>query len=233
MTHELLEPVAAGQKRVRILTADDHPLVRQAIRSVLKEQPDFEVVGEAVDGEQAVCLADELLPDVVIMDIAMPKLSGLEATRRIRARHSNTQVLVLTVHTEIEYILEILQAGAAGYLTKEAFGEEVIGAIRGLVAGDTILSTSVFQQVLQHALRYPTKPVPLNTRGKLTMRELQILELITRGMSNKDIAQELELSLRTIKSHLVDIFCKLGVGSRTEAAITALRSGFLNRDAIR
>ena len=225
------EPEA--QNKIRILIADDHPLLRQALRGILEKQPDFEVVAEADDGEKTVRLADELTPNVVIMDIAMPRLNGLEATRRIRGKHPATQVLVLTVHDDSEHILGIFEAGAAGYLTKSVYGEEIVGAVRGVLAEETILSAPIFRQILKHALRYhPTKPVLLPTGEKLTIRELQILKMVGRGMGSKDIAVELDISLRTVKGYLVSIFTKLGVSSRTEAVITSLGAGFLTLDEI-
>jgi len=218
--------------KIAILLADDHPLLRQALKGLLEKQVDFEVVAEAGDGEEAVRLAAELMPDVVIMDIGMPKLDGLEATRQIKASQPNIAVLVLTVHSDDQYIIGILQAGAAGYLVKSVFGEEVIQAIRGVVAGEMVFSPSIGQRLLKQAARYPTKPALLEAGEKLSIRELEILKLAARGLSNKDIAEELRLSLRTVKGHLADIFSKLRVGSRTEAVITGLRAGFLSLDDI-
>jgi NarL family two-component system response regulator LiaR len=215
---------------VTIMLADDHPLLRQALRSVLEKESDFEIIAEVDDGEEAVRLTTELIPNVVIMDISMPKLNGLEATRQIKAACPNVAILVLTVHDDSEHILGILEAGAAGYLTKSVFGEEVIHAVRGVVAGETVLSPSISQQVIRHALRHITKPVFLDAGEKITSRELEILGMAARGMSNKDIAQRLDLSLRTVKGYLAEIFAKLNVGSRTEAVITALRVGILTLD---
>lgn len=219
-------------RKTTILLADDHPLLRQSIRNVLENQPDFQVVGEAGDGKEAIRLADELQPDVVIMDIGMPEIDGLEATRRIKASYPQMVVLVLTVHSDDEYVVGILQAGAAGYLTKSVLGEEVVQAIHGVLAGETVMSPSIAQQLLKHAARYPTKPVPLNAGEKLSVKELEIIKLAARGMSNKEIAAELGLSLRTVKGHLAEVFSKLQVGSRTEAVITGLRIGFLSLDDI-
>ncbi len=219
-------------KKITILIADDQPLLRQALRHLLEKYQDFEIVAEAGDGEEAVKLTTELIPDVVIMDINMPKLNGLEATRQIKTKCPAVAILVLTVHSDIEYILGILEAGAAGYLMKNVFGEEVVNSIRSVVTGETILSTPVLNQLLKYARRYPTKPFQLDTKEKLSIRELEILKLVAKGISNKDIAQFLSISERTVKSYLVDIFAKLRVGSRTEAVIIGLRHGFLNIDEL-
>ena len=220
------------QNRTIVLLADDHPLLRHSIRSVLEKEPDLQVIGEASDGEEAVTLAKELQPDVVLMDIGMPKLDGLEATRQIKAAHPNIAILVLTIHSDEQHIIGILQAGAAGYLTKSVFGEEVVQAVRGVVAGEMVLSPSIGQQLLKQAARYPTEPVYLEAGEKLTTRELEIIKLAARGMSNKSIAAELGLTLRTVKGHLANVFSKLNVGSRTEAVIAGLRRGFLSLDDI-
>ena len=137
--------------------ADDHPLLRQALRNVLDQQADFEVVAEVGDGDEVVKVATELVPNVVIMDISMPKLNGLEATRQIKVKRPGVAILVLTVHGEAEHVLGLLEAGAAGYLTKSVFGEEVVQAIRAVVAGETVLSPASLHQILRHALRFMTK----------------------------------------------------------------------------
>jgi len=216
-----------------ILLADDHPLFRQSIRIVLEKEPDFQIIGEAGDGEEAVRLVNELHPDVVLMDITMPRLDGLEATRKIKASHPDIAVLVLTIHSDDQHIIGILEAGAAGYLTKSVFGEEVVQSVRGVVAGEMVLSQSIGQRLLEQAARYPTKPVPLQTGEKLTTRELQIIKLAARGMSNKEIAADLGLTIRTVKGHLANIFSKLNVGSRTEAVIAGLKVGFLSINDIK
>lgn len=218
--------------KITIMLADDHPLLRQALRNILEKQSDFEIVAEVDDGEQAVRLATELAPQVVIMDISMPRLSGLDAMRQIKVKCPDTAILVLTVHDDSEHILAILEAGAAGYLTKSVFGHEVIQAVRGVAAGETVLSPSVSRQVIRHALHHIVKPVPLSAQEKITRRELEILRLAARGLSNKEIASSLELSPSTIKSYLAEIFSKLNVGSRTEAIISALRTGILTMDDV-
>lgn len=220
--------LARDTKTITLLIADDHPLLRQALRAVLEKQPDFKVVAEAGDGGEAVKLATRFNPDVVIMDITMPILNGLEATRIIKEKCPRTAVLVLTVHNDIEHILGILEAGAAGYLTKSVFGDEVPNAVRSLVNGETILTSQIFQQLLKHAVRYPVKPVAVNSCQNLSTRDMEILKLAAKGKNNKDIALELNLSLRTVKGYMVDIFTKLNVSSRTEAVITGLRTGIIN-----
>jgi DNA-binding NarL/FixJ family response regulator len=218
--------------KTRIILADDHPLLRKALKDLLQKETDFEIVGEAGDGKEAVRLATEMSPDVVIMDISMPLMDGLEATQQIKARHPNVAVLVLTVHTDDECILEILQTGAAGYLVKSIFGEEIVQAIRSVVTGEMVLSPEIGRRLLKQAARYPTRPVLLEAGEKLSGRELEVLKLTARGLSNKDIAQTLDIKPRTVKGHLADIFSKLRVASRTEAVIAGLRAGFLSMDDI-
>ena len=218
----------AAQNKIRLLIADDHPLVCVALRKIFDEHPDFELVAEAGDGEEAIRLTTALLPDVVIMDISMPKISGIEATRQIKAQCPNVLVLILTVHGDREHIFGIFEAGADSYLTKTATSEQVIQAVRGLIAGDTVLSHDVFRQVLQNALRYPVKPLPRETFENITVREQEILLLSAQGMGNKEIAEHLNVSLSTVKNYFVEIFSKLNAGSRTEAVITALRAGIIS-----
>jgi NarL family two-component system response regulator LiaR len=226
-------PVPAKKPgKTTVLIADDHPLFRKSVRAILEIEPDFGVIGEAADGIEAVRLADELRPDVVLMDISMPELDGLEATRQIKAKHPQIAVLVLTIHTDEQHTLEILGAGAAGYLTKSVFGEEIVHAIRGIVSGGMVLSPSIGKRLLELAGRYPLKPAVLPDGEKLSTREVQVLKLAARGMSNKEIAAELGASLRTVKRLMDNIFSLLQVGSRTEAVITGLRAGILTMDDI-
>lgn len=215
------------RERIRILLADDHPLMRAALRNALEKESDFKVMAEVGDGEEAVRVAMEFVPDIVIMDITMPRLNGLEATRKIKMTCPMVAILVLTVHNDTEHIMEILEAGASGYLTKSASGNEIICAIRGLIAGETVLAPEIFKQLFEHALRYPLKSRTLDKVETLNTRELQILRLAAHGMSNKEIAQSLDLNVRTVKNYLTDLFSKLRVGSRTEAVIAGLRTGII------
>jgi DNA-binding NarL/FixJ family response regulator len=226
------EPGRKDTQKTLIILADDHPVVRKALRNELEKEADLKVLAEAGDGEEAVRLARELTPDVVIMDIGMPKLNGIEATRIIKSSHPDILVLVLTVYDDIEHILGILESGADGYLTKNILVEDIIKSIRSVVAGEAVLSPQVFKQVLKYALRHSTKPLRLDSGIKLTSRELDILRLIAEGISNKEIAGKLNISSRTVKSHMVDIFQKLDVTSRTEAVITSLRIGFIKIEDI-
>ncbi len=213
--------------RTRILLADDHPILRQGIRELLEREQDFEVVAEAGDGEEAVKLASELKPHVVVMDISMPKMSGLEATKQIKAKHPATAVLVLTIHDEDEYITGLLEAGAAGYLLKTAYGEELVNAIRAIRTGELVLHPVVGQKLLKRIASLQPRTAKLGNVEKLTNREIDVLKLAAKGMSNQDIAIELGISLRTVKGHLVSIFSKMGVGSRTEAVLQALKRGWI------
>ena len=208
--------------------ADDHPLFRKAVRDTLEMEPDFTVIGEVNDGEEAVKQAVQLRPDVVIMDISMPLLNGLDATRQIKSLCADTNILVLTIHNDIEHVLSILEAGASGYLTKSATEEEVVAAVRSVNAGEMVTATRVFKDILHHALRYSTKPLILENNPKFTPRELEVFKLMAKGLSNKAISSVLYLSLSSVKGYTVEIFSKLKVNSRTEAVIFGLRMGLIN-----
>jgi NarL family two-component system response regulator LiaR len=216
--------------RVSIILADDHPLMRLALKDVLRKEVGFEIVAEARDGEETVRLVNELQPDIVIMDISMPKLNGVEATRQIKANCPNTAVLVLTVHADSEHLFSILEAGAAGYLVKSVYGDEIVNAIRSVISGEAVLSTPVAEILVKQALRLQTNSVVIAGLDKLGVREMAVLKLAASGMSNKEIAHTLDVSLRTVKSYLSSIFLKLRVSSRTEAVVIGLRSGILTLD---
>ncbi|HSW56867.1 MAG TPA: response regulator transcription factor [Dehalococcoidales bacterium] len=214
-------------RRITILIVDDHPFVRQALRILLGAEPDMQIIGEASNGVEAVAMASELKPDVVIMDIGMPLLNGLEATRRIKKNCPGIAILVLTVFADNQHVLGILQAGAAGYLTKEVFGENVIKGIRAIRAGEAVLTPSILQQIITSMPAQKARKDPQAVPKNLTARDLQILKLIARGMCNKEIASEVSITVTTVKANLTAIFNKLGVSSRTEAVVTGLKSEIL------
>ncbi len=219
---------------IKLLLADDHAVVRAGTRQLLERQADFDIVGEAVDGEEAVRLALELQPDVVVMDVRMPKMSGVEATRRIKAENSAMRVLVLTAHDDDEYVFALLQAGANGYLLKTAEIDELVKAIRTVAAGQSALAPVVAGKVVAQFVGGKTLPDmfshPPEQYSGLTDRELEILRLVGRGFSNKQIGKELAISDRTVQAHLSNIFSKLGVDSRTEAVMHAVRSGWITTE---
>lgn len=219
-------------RKIRILLAEDHAVVREGTRKLLESQPDFEVVGEAGDGEEAVELTKQLHPEVVIMDITMPKLSGIEATKQIKALYPTTAVLVLTGYDYDEYVFALIEAGAAGYLLKEATGDELIDAIRLVKAGEPAVHPRIMRKILDH-LRTPVQePAEIATAESLTEREMEVLRWAVKGMSNKEIADALCLSVRTVQAHLQNIFNKLGVGSRSEAIVYALKMGWLSLEEL-
>jgi len=217
--------------KIRILLADDHAIVREGTRRVLEAEDDLEVVAEAGDGEEAVKQATRLKPDIAIMDIAMPKLNGIEATKQIKELVPATAVLILTVFDNDRYVFSLLEAGAAGYLLKNVRGSELVEAIRSVHNGESVLHPTIAGKVLRRFM--PSAPgAGQVTPAVLTDRELEVLVLAAKGMSNKDIAEKLYLSVRTVQGHLARIFDKLAVGSRTEAILRGLKEGWFSLEEI-
>jgi len=216
-------------EKIKILFAEDQVLVRQGICVVLQKEKDLIVVGEAGDGEEAVRLARELTPDVIIMDISMPKLDGIEATRQIKAFQPSATILILTAYDYDQYVSALLEAGAAGYLLKGINFRQLIDGIRAVHRGESVLHPVIARKVLERFKRSEGH-VQEGALSLLTQRELDVLTKAAKGLSNKDIAQELFLSAYTVGSHLQSIFNKFGVGSRIEAVIQALKRGWLTLD---
>jgi DNA-binding NarL/FixJ family response regulator len=217
---------------IRILIADDHAFVREGTRRILEQEPDLEVVAEAGDGEEAVKLACDLKPDVALVDVAMPRIDGIEATRRIKAQCPAVAVLVLSAYDDDQFIFGLLEAGAAGYLLKSVRGQEIVDAIRAVHAGESVLHPSVARKVLNRFAGVSGKPRERKSLDLLTEREMDVLKLVTKGLSNKDIAEGLCLSVRTVQGHLANIFNKLRVSSRTEAVVHALKEGWVTLDDV-
>lgn len=213
----------------RLLIVDDQEYMRTGLRVVLSRRGDIEVVGEAADGEEGVRLCRELAPDLVLMDIEMPGLDGIEATRRIKAEMPSTSILVITAHTSPEYLLEAVSAGAAGYLRKEAAMLGVEDAVAAVLAGEPILDAGLSMQLLRRMSDSDTEAPAGQGRAmiedSLTGRELEILAQISLGRTNAEIAQTLYLSVGTVKTHVHRVISKLGVSDRTQAAVLAIRAG--------
>jgi len=217
---------------IKVLLAEDHAITRQGIRRLLEDEKGLTVIGEAGDGEEAVQMVTEMKPDVVIMDIAMPKLNGIEATRQIKLIHPRTGVLILSAYDDDEYVFALLKAGAAGYLLKNVSGDELSLAIRAVYKGESVLDPIIARKVMNY-FRLPGKVRGLERpSGHLSNRETDIIKLAARGMTNKNIADKLHLSNRTVEGHLRTIFNKLGVGSRTEAVLYGLRKGWLTLEEL-
>jgi NarL family two-component system response regulator YdfI len=207
---------------IRVLIADDHLVVREGLSAILEAAEDMVPVGEATDGAEAVELTGELAPDVVLMDLRMPNVDGIEAIRQIKDRYPAVEIVILTTYDDDEYIVRGLRAGARGYLLKDTGRKVLFEAIRAAARGESLLPQAVLEKVVAHL----AEPRPAKT-GRLSEREGEVLALMARGAANKEIAARLHITERTVKAHVTSIFNKLGVNSRTEAVAVALRSGLL------
>ncbi|RLC94056.1 MAG: DNA-binding response regulator [Chloroflexi bacterium] len=217
---------------VRVLIADDHAVVREGTRRILEAEEGIEVVAEAADGREAVRLATELRPDVAIMDIAMPNVDGIEATRQIKSLCPSISVLVLSAYDDDQFVFSLLEAGAAGYLLKDIRARQLVDAVRAVHAGESVLHPAVARKVLNRFVSTTDKVKEREPMETLSEREKEILRLATRGLSNREIADELCLSVRTVQGHLTHIFNKLQVGSRTEAVVRGLKEGWITLDDV-
>ncbi|WP_333779262.1 response regulator transcription factor [Streptomyces sp. IBSBF 3136] len=219
----------SGAGVIRVLVADDQQMVRQGFTVLLNTKPDIEVIGQAVDGRDAVAKVAELTPDVVLMDIRMPELGGIEATRLVTADHPGIRVLVLTTFDLDEYVYEALRAGAAGFLLKDASADQLAEAVRVVAAGDALLAPGITRRLIAEFSRLDGSPrPPLRQRvGELTERETEVLALIAQGLSNAEIAGRLVVAEQTVKTHVGRILVKLGLRDRTQAAVFAYESGLV------
>ena len=216
-------------EKIRVIIAEDHAVVREGTRQLLEQEPDIEIVGEAANGAEAVALVAGTSPDVAIVDISMPVMSGIEATERIKAVKPSTAVLILTAYDDDQYVFALLAAGAAGYLLKDVPSAEVVRAVRSVHGGEPVLHPAIARKVLARFASEGHREEPSrDDRALLTEREREILRLAACGMSNARIADDLSVSARTVQAHLTHIFDKLAVGSRTEAVIAGLRRGVLH-----
>jgi DNA-binding NarL/FixJ family response regulator len=212
---------------IRVLIVDDHAVVREGLRAFLELQDDFEVIGEASDGEGAIEQAEALCPDVILMDLVMPKLDGISAMRAVRARAPASRVIVLTSFLDDERLMPAIQAGAAGYLLKDVEPSELARAIRAADAGEAIIAPTAAAQLVRAIA--DGGAVVAGAPERLTRREREVLELIVQGRANKRIAFELGISEKTVKTHVGHLLAKLGVSDRTQAALLAVREGLVSQ----
>jgi NarL family two-component system response regulator LiaR len=215
---------------IRVLIVDDHTIVRKGIRALLAEIAGIEVVGEADNGQEAVALAETLRPDVILMDLAMPKMDGIEATRQIKASQPESRILVMTSFAADDKVFPAIKAGALSYLLKESTPEDLVQAIHQIYRGESSLHPTIARKVLQEITHPPDRPP---TPNPLTEREAEVLRLVAQGLSNQDIARRLNISDPTVRTHVSNIMSKLHLATRIQAALYALREGLVSLDAER
>lgn len=219
-------------KKIRVLIADDHQVVREGLTSILESKGEIEVIGQAADGKEAVAKTRELLPDVVLMDISMPNMNGVEATRQIKKENPQIGVVVLTMYADEEYIFDLVRAGAAGYLLKDADSAQIAKAIRAVSKGESMIHPAIAAKILNEFTHLSGRDNKVQKAARseddLSEREITVLKFMAEGRSNKEIANELNLSDKTIKNHIHHIFQKLNVTDRTKAVISAVKRGLID-----
>jgi two-component system response regulator NreC len=217
-------------RKITVILAEDHTIVRKGIRSLLDNEADIEVIGEAENGREAIEKVEQLSPDIILMDSTMPILNGLEATRQIGKRFPEVKVLVLTMHTNEEYIFQFLQVGASGYLVKQSAPNELVAAIHAVFQGDYYLSPSISKTVIEEYVRQAKAAGSEDSYETLTDREREVLQLITEGYSNREVAEQLHISVKTVGVHRINLMHKLNIHNMTELTKYAIRKGIISLD---
>ena len=212
--------------RARVLLVEDHVVLRQGLKALFSDEPDIEIVGEAGNGRQALQLVAEIQPDLVLMDISMPHLNGIEATHQIQRDYPGVKVVVLSMHTNEEYVFQVLRAGASGYVLKQADSSEVLLAIRAALAGGSFLSPPISRAVINDYVRRAEARGRDSKLDQLTSREREVLQLLAEGLPNREIAQQLDISVKTVESYRSSMMNKLGLSNKTELVRFALRQGW-------
>jgi len=217
-------------EKIRVILAEDHTIVRQGLRLLLKQSDDIKVIGEAKDGREAVKKTGHLKPDIALMDISMPILNGIEATRQIKKKFPDIKVLILTMHTTEEYISQILHAGASGYLVKKSAHHELLSAIKAIQKGNSYLSPLVSKKVVDEYLQKTKDDIKQDRYEKLTTREREVLQLVAEGQSNKEIAELLYLSVKTVETHKAHLMDKLNLHTTTDLIKYAIQKGIISTE---
>jgi DNA-binding NarL/FixJ family response regulator len=217
------------KEKVRIVLAEDHTILREGLRALLTADPNFEITGEAADGRAAVRLVEKQIPDLILMDLSMPRMTGMDAIREIKKRYSQTKIIALTVHKTEEYLRTTLQAGADGYVLKDATHDELMMAIQSVLKGKTYLSPGVSGKVIEGYLEGKESQMPLSTLGLLSQREREVLKLIAEGYKNKEIATDLCISLKTVEKHRANLMKKLDLHNAAALTAYAIEQGLVER----
>jgi DNA-binding NarL/FixJ family response regulator len=217
------------ENRLRIVLADDHTILREGLRALLSTNADFEVVGEAADGREAVRSVEKLEPDLLLMDLSMPRMSGMDAISEIKKRHPTTKIIALTVHKTEEYLMTTLQAGADGYVLKDATHDELVMAIHNVVSGKSYLSPGISEKVIEGYLEGKESSSSISSWQKLSQREREVLKLIAEGYKNKEIAEDLCISLKTVEKHRANLMKKLDLHNAAGLTVYAVERGLVGR----